>query len=91
MSQQNNSSKSQVWWSWPGGIGWPTPIPLKGGGANMAGNVLPPGFKVNEQGVVAPPVTVFNGGKRSGPKRKNRKNTRKNRKANRKTRRNTRK
>ncbi len=25
------SQKSQVWWSWPGGIGWPTPIPLKGG------------------------------------------------------------
>lgn len=23
--------KSQVWWSFPGGIGWPTPIPLKGG------------------------------------------------------------
>lgn len=23
--------KSQVWISWPGGIGWPTPIPLKGG------------------------------------------------------------
>lgn len=23
--------KSQVWVSWPGGIGWPTPIPLKGG------------------------------------------------------------
>ncbi len=23
--------KSQVWFSWPGGIGWPTPIPLKGG------------------------------------------------------------
>lgn len=25
------SQKSQVWWSFPGGIGWPTPIPLKGG------------------------------------------------------------
>lgn len=25
------AQKSQVWWSWPGGIGWPTPIPLKGG------------------------------------------------------------
>lgn len=23
--------QSQVFWSWPGGIGWPTPIPLKGG------------------------------------------------------------
>jgi hypothetical protein len=22
---------SQVWWSFPGGIGWPTDIPLKGG------------------------------------------------------------
>ncbi len=26
-----SAQKSQVWWSWPGGIGWPTPIPLKGG------------------------------------------------------------
>ena len=25
------AQKSQVWFSWPGGIGWPTPIPLKGG------------------------------------------------------------
>ena len=25
------SQKSQVWWSFPGGIGWPTAIPLKGG------------------------------------------------------------
>jgi hypothetical protein len=25
------SQQSQVWWSFPGGIGWPTPIPLKGG------------------------------------------------------------
>lgn len=23
--------QSQVWWSFPGGIGWPTPIPLSGG------------------------------------------------------------
>lgn len=95
MSQQNNSNKSQVWISWPGGIGWPTPIPLKGGDANMAGNLLPPGFKVNEQGVVAPPITVFNGGKRGRKSRrnnrKNRKNTRKNRKSNGKTRRNNRK
>jgi hypothetical protein len=27
MAQQD----SQVWWSWPGGIGWRTDIPLKGG------------------------------------------------------------
>lgn len=84
MSQQNNSSKSQVWFSWPGGIGWPTPIPLKGG-SNMAGNVLPAGFKNNAQGVVEPPVTVFNGGKRKSRRaqsctRKNRKASRKNRK-----------
>ena len=26
-----DAQKSQVWFSWPGGIGWPTPIPLKGG------------------------------------------------------------
>ena len=26
-----SAQKSQVWWSFPGGIGWPTPIPLKGG------------------------------------------------------------
>ncbi len=26
-----DTQKSQVWWSFPGGIGWPTPIPLKGG------------------------------------------------------------
>lgn len=25
------SQQSQVWWSFPGGIGWPTPIPLSGG------------------------------------------------------------
>jgi hypothetical protein len=25
------TQKSQVWWSFPGGIGWPTAIPLKGG------------------------------------------------------------
>jgi hypothetical protein len=23
--------QSQVWWSFPGGIGWPVGIPLKGG------------------------------------------------------------
>lgn len=23
--------QSQVWWSWPGGIGWSTAIPLSGG------------------------------------------------------------
>ncbi len=25
------TQQSQVWWSWPGGIGWSTSIPLKGG------------------------------------------------------------
>ena len=49
-------------------------------------NVDPRGFYINEQGVVAPKQTVFNGGKR----RKTRRN-RKNKKANRKgTRRNRR-
>lgn len=50
------------------------------------GPLDPRGFYENQQGVVAPVQTVFNGGKR---KSKNRK-TRKNRKANRKTRRNRR-
>ncbi len=56
----------------------------------------PKGFTINEQGVVAPKVTVFNGGKRRKTRRcwsrKNKKTTRKtNRKANRKsTRRNRR-
>ncbi len=50
-------------------------------------NVDPRGFQINEQGVVAPKITVFNGGKR----RKTRRCwTRKNKKANRKTRRNRR-
>ncbi len=31
MNSAGAAAKSQVWWSWPGGIGWPTPIPLKGG------------------------------------------------------------
>ncbi len=63
-------------------------------------NVVPDprGFQINEQGVVAPKVTVFNGGKRRKTyrktyrNRKNKKTTRKtNRKANRKaTRRNRR-
>lgn len=25
------AQQSQVWWSFPGGIGWPTTIPLSGG------------------------------------------------------------
>lgn len=51
-------------------------------------NVDPRGFYINEQGVVAPKQTVFNGGKRCWT-RKNKKS--KNRKANRKsTRRNRR-
>ncbi len=25
------AEQSQVWWSFPGGIGWPVGIPLKGG------------------------------------------------------------
>jgi hypothetical protein len=45
-------------------------------------NVDPRGFYVNEQGVVAPKQTVFNGGKRKT--RKSKKVNRK-RKANRKT------
>jgi len=58
-------------------------------------NVDPRGFYINEQGVVAPKQTVFNGGKRCWTrksKKSNRKGTRKmNRKANRKaTRRNRR-
>lgn len=45
-------------------------------------NVDPRGFYMNEQGVVAPKQTVFNGGKR----RKTRRSwSRKNKKANRKT------
>jgi hypothetical protein len=39
-------------------------------------NVDPRGFYINEQGVVAPKQTVFNGGKR----RKTRRNVKKNRK-----------
>ena len=31
MNAASKTPQSQVWWSWPGGIGWPTPIPLKGG------------------------------------------------------------
>jgi hypothetical protein len=59
-------------------------------------NVVPDprGFQINEQGVVAPKVTVFNGGKRRKTYRKtyrNRKNKKTTRKANRKaTRRNRR-
>lgn len=59
-------------------------------------NVDPRGFYINEQGVVAPKQTVFNGGKRSESKRsqsKRRKTrgTRKNKKSRRKaTRRNRR-
>jgi hypothetical protein len=53
-------------------------------------NVDPRGFQINEQGVVAPKVTVFNGGKRRKTYR-NRKNKKTTRKANRKaTRRNRR-
>jgi hypothetical protein len=50
-------------------------------------NVDPRGFYINEQGVVAPKQTVFNGGKRKT--RKNKKVNRK-RKANRKSTRRTR-
>jgi len=50
-------------------------------------NVDPRGFYINEQGVVAPKQTVFNGGKRKT--RKNKKVNRK-RKANRKATRRTR-
>ena len=59
-------------------------------------NVVPDprGFQINEQGVVAPKVTVFNGGKRRKTYRKtyrNRKNKKTTRKENRKaTRRNRR-
>jgi hypothetical protein len=74
-------AKQNVWVSWPGGIGWPTPIPLKGGANSMAGSTLPNGFKMTNTGVVAPPVTVFNGGKRKASKK-----TRKGRKASKKTR-----
>jgi hypothetical protein len=49
-------------------------------------NVDPRGFYINEQGVVAPKQTVFNGGKR----RKTRRNKKTNRKANRKATRRTR-
>lgn len=80
-------AKQNVWVSWPGGIGWPTPIPLKGGANSMAGNSLPAGFKMTNTGVVAPPVTVFNGGKRKTRKgRKASKKSRKARKASKKTR-----
>ncbi len=55
-------------------------------------NVDPRGFYINEQGVVAPKQTVFNGGKRRKTRRAwSRKNKKVNRKANRKsTRRNRR-
>ena len=55
-------------------------------------NVDPRGFYINEQGVVAPKQTVFNGGKRRKTRRAwSRKNKKMNRKANRKsTRRNRR-
>lgn len=46
-------------------------------------NVDPRGFHINEQGVVAPKLTVFNGGKR----RKTRRNKKANRKATRRNRR----
>ena len=78
------NGKQSVWVSWPGGIGWPTPIPLKGGANSMVGNSLPAGFKMTNTGVVAPPVTVFNGGKRRATK-KTRK-SKKSRKASKKTR-----
>lgn len=50
-------------------------------------NVDPRGFYINEQGVVAPKQTVFNGGKRRKTRRnrKNRKNTRKNTRRNRRS------
>ena len=54
-------------------------------------NVDPRGFYINEQGVVAPKQTVFNGGKRSESKRRKTRGTRKNKKSRRKaTRRNRR-
>lgn len=49
-------------------------------------NVDPRGFFINEQGVVAPKQTVFNGGKRRKTRR-NRKNKKSNRKSTRRNRR----
>lgn len=50
-------------------------------------NVDPRGFYINEQGVVAPKQTVFNGGKRRKTRRnrKNKKNTRKSTRRNRRS------
>ena len=51
-------------------------------------NVDPRGFQINEQGVVAPKITVFNGGKRRKTRRCwSRKNKKTNRKATRRNRR----
>ncbi len=55
------------------------------------GPLDPRGFYENQQGVVAPIQTVFNGGKRKTRKSKKTRKTRKNRKAHRKTRRTHRK
>lgn len=48
-------------------------------------NVDPRGFYVNEQGVVAPKQTVFNGGKRKNNKTRKSKKVNRKRKANRKS------
>ena len=42
--------QSQVWWSFPGGIGWPVGIPLKGGKSKKSTRKARKGRKATRKG-----------------------------------------